>query len=105
MHLRKARMAELADAFVTLPGGFGTLDETFEILTWKQLGLHDTPIILLDVDGVWAGLQKLTNDLISRGFVKPSHAGLFHVATTVDAALELIEHAPRVSGSIASKLV
>jgi uncharacterized protein (TIGR00730 family) len=105
MHARKARMAELADAFVTLPGGFGTLDETFEILTWKQLGLHDRPIVLLDVAGVWAPFLRLTEGLISEGFVKPSHAALFTVAQSPGEALGLVEHAPRVSGSIASKLV
>jgi len=53
MHTRKQKMAEMADGFVVLPGGLGTLDETFEILTWKQLGLHDKPIVLVDIEGYW----------------------------------------------------
>ena len=57
MHERKALMAERADAFAILPGGIGTLDETFEILSWKQLGLHDKPIFLVDIEGYWAPLR------------------------------------------------
>src|SRR6202023_1298832 len=59
MHERKQRMAERADAFVILPGGFGTLDEMFEIVTWRQLGLHDKPILLVDLDGFWQPLERL----------------------------------------------
>ena len=56
MHERKALMAELADGFIALPGGFGTFDELSEMLTWNQLGLHAKPVVLLDVDGFWAPL-------------------------------------------------
>ena len=59
MHERKRRMFEMADAFVVLPGGLGTLDETFEIVTWKQLRLHDSPIVVLDVNGYWSPLLDL----------------------------------------------
>ena len=67
MHERKALMAERADAFAILPGGIGTLDETFEILSWKQLGLHDKPIFLVDVDGYWSPLRTLLNRVVDHG--------------------------------------
>src|SRR5215212_4116999 len=68
MHDRKRLMAERADAFAVLPGGTGTLDETFEILTWRQLGLHDKPIFLVDVAGYWRPLIDLLEHIVARGF-------------------------------------
>jgi uncharacterized protein (TIGR00730 family) len=76
MHTRKARMAELADAFVALPGGFGTFEELFEIITWAQLGLHSKPIGLLDVAGYFEPLQQLVERALGEGFVKPEHRDL-----------------------------
>jgi uncharacterized protein (TIGR00730 family) len=69
MHDRKARMAGLADAFVALPGGLGTLDELIEILTWQQLGLHDKPVALVNVGGFWDRLLGLIDQLVADGFV------------------------------------
>jgi uncharacterized protein (TIGR00730 family) len=69
MHERKARMAELADAFAALPGGLGTLDELFEILTWKQIGLHAKPVALVDVGSFWDPLAGLVDQLTADGFV------------------------------------
>lgn len=69
MHERKAVMAGLADAFAALPGGLGTLDELFEILTWRQIGLHAKPVALVDVDGFWDPLGALLDDLTAAGFV------------------------------------
>jgi uncharacterized protein (TIGR00730 family) len=71
MHERKAVMAERADAFAVLPGGIGTLDETFEILTWRQLGLHDKPIFLVDVAGYWQPLRDLLDQIAAHGFTAP----------------------------------
>jgi uncharacterized protein (TIGR00730 family) len=71
MHDRKRLMAERADAFAVLPGGIGTLDETFEILTWRQLGLHDKPIFLVDVAGYWQPLRNLLDHLAAHGFTAP----------------------------------
>ena len=65
MHDRKRVMFERSDAFVALPGGFGTLDETFEIITWKQIGLHDKPIVLVDNDGYWKPLGALLDHVIA----------------------------------------
>jgi uncharacterized protein (TIGR00730 family) len=69
MHSRKARMVGLADAFVALPGGYGTLDELFEVVTWSQLGIHKKPIGLLDVDGFWDGLVTFLAQVRTEGFI------------------------------------
>ncbi len=71
MHQRKTRMYELSDAFVALPGGFGTMDEMFEMLTWAQLGLHRYPCGFLDVRGYYTGLRKLMDHMVAESFVKP----------------------------------
>jgi uncharacterized protein (TIGR00730 family) len=72
MHQRKAMMAELADGFVALPGGFGTFDELFEILTWAQLSVHDKPVGLLDVAGFFQPLLALSRHAVAEGFVPPA---------------------------------
>jgi uncharacterized protein (TIGR00730 family) len=76
MHERKAKMASLADAFVALPGGLGTLDELFEIWTWAQLGFHDKPIGLLNVGEFFSPLLALTEHMARSGFVRPQHLEL-----------------------------
>lgn len=73
MHTRKARMAELADGFIALPGGFGTFEEFCEVLTWGQLGFHRKPCGLLDVDGYYAPLQALFAHAEAEGFLQPEH--------------------------------
>jgi uncharacterized protein (TIGR00730 family) len=73
MHERKALMAGLSDGFLVLPGGMGTLDETAEILTWGQLGLHDKPVGLLDVRGFWAGLLSFLDHAVAERFLRPQH--------------------------------
>jgi uncharacterized protein (TIGR00730 family) len=73
MHQRKAMMASYADAFVVLPGGLGTLEETFEVWTWGQLGLHHKPIGLLDVDGFWQPMIAMLERMVDEGFVQPQH--------------------------------
>jgi uncharacterized protein (TIGR00730 family) len=71
MHERKAKMAELSDGFLALPGGAGTLDELFEIWTWAQLGIHDKPIGLVDTDGFWQPLLRMVEHIVAEGFVRP----------------------------------
>jgi uncharacterized protein (TIGR00730 family) len=88
MHERKARMASLADGFVALPGGLGTLEETLEILTWAQLGIHRKPVGLLDVEGYWGGLLALFRHAVGEGFVRPEYAGLLVVAPTPATLLD-----------------
>ncbi len=82
MHTRKQRMAELADAFITMPGGFGTFDETFEIITWRQLGLHNKPILIADIDGWATPLVQLLETTIEAGFARPETQALYHVVTS-----------------------
>ena len=91
MHSRKQKMFDLADAFAVLPGGFGTLDETFEILTWRQLGLHDKPIVLLSASAYWRPLEALVRAIIDAEFAPPAAAGLFAVAETPARLFELID--------------
>jgi len=94
MHVRKMRMCALADAFCTLPGGLGTLDETFEIITWRQLGLHDKPITLLNLEGFWDPLLTLIRHQTGAGYVRPQHQGLFQVVERVGAVFEAVAAAP-----------
>lgn len=85
MHTRKQRMAELADAFVVLPGGAGTLDEFFEIWTWQQLGLHTKPVFLLDAGGFWRPLLDLIDHLVDTGFVAALRRDALRVVDDLDA--------------------
>jgi uncharacterized protein (TIGR00730 family) len=94
MHERKALMASLADGFVALPGGFGTLDELCEIITWAQLGLHTKPVVLLDVDGFWASFAALVDATVDAGFVREEHRQLAYRAGTVAACLERLAAPP-----------
>ena len=76
MHERKSMMADLSDGFIALPGGFGTLDELFEIVTWAQLGIHTKPVGLLNVDGFYDPLLAMVRHLVAEEFVKSYHAAL-----------------------------
>jgi len=88
MHERKIKMNDLADAFIALPGGFGTLEELFEIITWAQLGLHQKPIGLLNVNGFYDDLLKLLENMVRRGFLKMSNYEMLLVDTSVEGLLE-----------------
>lgn len=87
MHERKARMAERADAFIALPGGIGTLEEWFEVLTWSQLGFHAKPCGLLDVDGYFAPLLALLDRAVHERFVTPEHRSMIVVEDDVERLL------------------
>jgi len=89
MHARKARLSELADGFIVLPGGFGTLDELAEALTWNQLGLIAKPVVLLDLDAYWGPLFDWMGEAVNAGFVRDSHRMLAQRAHTVDEAIAL----------------
>lgn len=93
MHQRKQTMFDRSDAFAILPGGLGTLDETFEILTWKQLRLHDKPIALIDVAGYWRPFTALFDHVIAENFAKPEMRDLLTVVSDVDALLPALERA------------
>lgn len=94
MHSRKQRMFDLSDGFVTLPGGVGTLDETFEIVTWKQLGMHDKPIVIADIGGYWQPFERLVSYTIEMGFASPETGKLFTVVTEVGQVLAALEAMP-----------
>lgn len=97
MHARKAQMAELADAFIALPGGFGTLDEMFEILTWNQLGYLEKPAVFLNADGFWDPLFTQIESMSANGLLRPGHRELAQRASTVDEALSIVAApAPKV---------
>lgn len=91
LHERKALMAELSDAFVALPGGFGTLDELAEQLTWSQLGLHAKPVGLLDVDDFWRPLIALARHMTDEGYVRESDLRAVVVAQEPDALLDALD--------------
>lgn len=93
MHERKAEMAARADAFVAMPGGFGTLDELTEVVTWAQLGLHDKPAGLLNVAGYFDAFLGFVAHMAERGFVRPEHRELLHVAAEPARLLELLRSA------------
>jgi uncharacterized protein (TIGR00730 family) len=91
MHERKALMSRLSDAFIALPGGFGTLEEFCEVLTWAQLGLHKKPCGILNVEGFYDPLLLLFNRAVEEGFVSPEHRMLVLVETEPERLLELLE--------------
>jgi uncharacterized protein (TIGR00730 family) len=93
MHARKQLMADRADAFLVLPGGYGTLDETFEMMTWLQLGLQHKPIAAVNVAGYFDALLRWIHHSVEAGFVHPSQSRLLMVETSAQAALDRLEQA------------
>lgn len=93
MHTRKRMMVERADAFIILPGGFGTLDELFEILTWKKLKLHNKPIVIFNQDGYWNEAIALIDKTIAEHFSQPSDRALFKIATDIDGVFAALDEA------------
>ena len=89
MHERKALIADLSDGFIAMPGGFGTIDEIAEMLTWDQLGLQAKPVVFLDVEGYWSPLLTMFDRAVDTGFVRSAHRALARRAETVDQAIEL----------------
>jgi hypothetical protein len=88
MHQRKALMNELSDAFIALPGGFGTLDEFFEILTWSQLGIHGKPSGLLNVSGYYDSLLAMLDHAVTEGLLRPAHRALVIADTDADSLVQ-----------------
>ena len=94
MHERKALMAELSDAFVALPGGLGTLDETFEMLTWTQLGYHRKPSALLDVNGYFTRLADFLDHAVAERFITAAHRDMLVVERDPEAVLDRLATTP-----------
>ena len=92
MHERKLTMNELSDAFITLPGGFGTLEELFEIVTWAQLGLHRKPIGLLNINGFYDVLLSMLKNMTAKGLLKEENLEILLVADTIEELLKLMHN-------------
>lgn len=105
MHQRKTKMHELSDAFIALPGGFGTLEELFEIITWAQLGLHQKPIGLLNIDGFYDHLLLLLNQMVNSGFLKETNREMLLIDNNLDHLIQQMEayEAPTVGKWISSE--
>lgn len=91
MHERKAMMADLADGFVALPGGFGTYDEFCEVVTWAQLGLHSKPCAILNLDGFYDPLLAMFDHAAAEGFIRPAHRAMILVASDPAALLDQMQ--------------
>jgi uncharacterized protein (TIGR00730 family) len=99
MHERKAEMARRADGFIALPGGWGTLEELFEVTTWAQLRLHAKPVGVLDVDHFFAKLVDFVDHAVDEGFIRPVHRELLHVDDDLDRLLDRMAAAPAGTGT------
>ena len=95
MRTRKRGLDEAGDAFLALPGGLGTLEELLEVLSFKQLGFHDRPVVILDAFGYWAPLLQMLEKGFAEGFIQPRFRGLWTVATDAASAIEQIAATPR----------
>jgi uncharacterized protein (TIGR00730 family) len=95
MHIRKQMMVDRGDAFVILAGGLGTLDEFFEILTWKQLGLHDKPVVMVNINGYWTKMVEAIKHIADEKFMRAEDLGMFQVVDTVAEVVNALSNAPR----------
>lgn len=91
MHQRKSHMAELADAFVAFPGGFGTMEELFEIITWNQIGILNKPVTIMNLDGFYDPLIDMINRSVETGFIKQKNSQIVQIAETLEQCLEFCE--------------
>ncbi|EGV62382.1 hypothetical protein PSN45_001114 [Yamadazyma tenuis] len=91
MHTRKRMMGEESDAFVAMPGGYGTFEELLEVTTWYQLGIHKKPIVLLNINGFWDTFLKFIDESIEAGFIAKKQRELLNVATTPEEVIQLVE--------------
>ena len=103
MHERKQTMAEKADAFIALPGGCGTLEELLEIITWRQLGLYNKPIIILNIKGYYTPLLEMFEKAIEEKMMKESHRGLWTVAESADQIPALLEELSKTEFKVEAK--
>jgi len=94
MHVRKQMMVDKSEAFVILPGGIGTMDEFFELVTWKQLGLHDKPIVIVNLNGYWTKLIELVTNIANEGFMRQEDLTMYHVVDKIEDVVETLKNAP-----------
>lgn len=94
MHVRKQMMVDRGDAFVILAGGLGTLDEFFEILTWKQLGLHDKPVVMVNINGYWTKMIEAIRHIADEKFMRIEDLNMFRVVESVAEVADALTHAP-----------
>jgi len=107
MHERKTKMNDLCDGVIVLPGGYGTLEEFFEMITWAQLGLHKKPIAILNIDGFYDDLIKLIQTMVDKGFLKQVNREMLLISDTIDELLEMMRNyeAPTVGKWISKEKV
>ncbi len=105
MHVRKQMMVDRGDAFVILAGGLGTLDEFFEILTWKQLGLHDKPVIMVNMNGYWTKMIEAIRHIAAEKFMREEDFGMFQVVDSVAEVAEALKKAPHERFDPSSKWI
>ncbi|XP_073306702.1 probable cytokinin riboside 5'-monophosphate phosphoribohydrolase LOGL10 [Primulina huaijiensis] len=104
MHQRKAEMAKQADAFIALPGGYGTLEELLEVITWAQLGIHDKPVGLLNVDGYYNSLLSFIDKAVDEGFITPSARHIIVSAPTAQVLMSKLEDYAPIHDGVTPKL-
>ncbi len=105
MHIRKQMMVDRGDAFVILAGGLGTLDEFFEILTWKQLGLHDKPVVMVNINGYWTKMVEAIKHIADEKFMRMEDLGMFQVVDTVADVVDALNRAPHERFDPSSKWI
>ncbi|KAK4600174.1 hypothetical protein RGQ29_010014 [Quercus rubra] len=103
MHQRKAEMARYSDCFIALPGGYGTLEELLEVVTWSQLGIHDKPVGLLNVDGYYNSLLSFINTAVENGFIKPSQHNIIVSAPNARELIQKLEEYEPVHDGVVAK--
>ncbi|BCW89780.1 Putative cytokinin riboside 5'-monophosphate phosphoribohydrolase [Alphaproteobacteria bacterium SO-S41] len=91
MHARKQMMFDFSDAFISLPGGIGTMDETIEMMTWSQLERHTKPILLVDTRGYWSAFDALMQKIVGEGFARPNLMGLYKIVPDPESALSVLQ--------------
>lgn len=105
MHTRKMMMADKADSFVIMPGGLGTLDEAFEIMTWKYLGVHNKPVIIANIDGYWDPLIALIHHMNKHKFVREEHMNTYVEAKTVAEVMEILTSTEKSTAPIKTEKI
>lgn len=105
MHVRKQMMVDYSDAFLVLPGGIGTLDETCEIMTWRQLGIHDMPIVIANLKGYWTPFLSLIDNIAEQQFMREDDKKVMTIVENVDDVLEALKNAPTETFDPSSKWI